>query len=478
MEKFETREVPFYGRRAVTAPATCAQRHMWDLIRREMPDASFYDFCQEVFLPGEGTVEDALAVCGELVARHESLRTAFFRGADGSLVQRVERSGSFEAQICATGPGRSAQFVHDAWRRRMRDRTFDLRSGPPLRVLIVVTDHVPVLAAFCVSHLAADLMSMRTLAEEALTLLAARTTRTAAPPPADTRQPVEQAAFERSPQGRALLARAHTHWRRHLATAPLTMFPGRPAPQGPGRPDRYSAAMDSSAAFLAVRALAGQWRVSTSAVLLTAVALLLGARSGQPVCALRLLAANRTHPALQHTVANLHQEVLTTLDLRADDVRTVARRAFAAGTLAYANGLFDPDAANELIRAEGRGRGEPLHLSCCFNDIRTDHDLRTLGETASAPDIRAALARTVVAPSDFEEAETFFLVVVDTDPGWLRFVLCAETDVLPPEEVHTFLRRLERFLVDCAEQPERPWPPLDREQRPSAVRSPRTAARG
>ncbi|MFK8907650.1 hypothetical protein ACJA3G_11480, partial [Streptomyces sp. YS-3] len=251
-----------------------------------------------------------------------------------------------------------------------------------------------------------------------------------------------------------------------------------PAPRGPGRPERYSAAMDSSAAFLAVRALAGQWRVSTSAVLLTAVALLLGARSGQPVCALRLLAANRTHPALQQAVANLHQEVLTTLDLRAEDIRTVARRAFAAGTLAYANGLFDPDGANELIRAEGRRRGEPLHLSCCFNDIRTDHDLRTLGPAVSAEEIRAALPRTVVAPCDFEEAETFFLVVVDTDPGWLRFVLCAETAALPPEEVHTFLRRLERFLVDCAEQPGRPWPRLDQGQRQRTAPPPRTAARG
>ncbi|MFK8907749.1 condensation domain-containing protein, partial [Streptomyces sp. YS-3] len=180
VEKFETRHVPFYGHRSATAPATCAQRHMWDLIRREMPDSAFYDFCHEVVLPGHGTVEDVLAVCGELVARHESLRTAFFHDADDGLVQAVARSGSFEAQICATGPGESAQFVYEAWRRRIRDRAFDLRNGPPLRALVVVTDHVPVLAAFCVSHLAADLMSMRTLAGEALTLLAARTARTAA----------------------------------------------------------------------------------------------------------------------------------------------------------------------------------------------------------------------------------------------------------------------------------------------------------
>ncbi|GAA0587386.1 condensation domain-containing protein [Streptomyces crystallinus] len=478
MEKIETRAVPFYGRRSVTAPATCAQRHMWDLIRREMPDASFYDFCQEVFLPGKGTVDDVVAVCAELVTRHESLRTKFFSGADGSLVQAVARSGSLEAEIYATGPGEDAQFVYDAWRRRSRDRTFDLRGGPPLRALVVVTGHTPVLAAFCVSHLAADLMSMRTLAAEALSLLAARTARTCGPPPAVTRQPVEQAEFERSPQGRALLARSHAHWRQQLASAPVTMFPGRPDPRGPGRPDRSSAAMDSTAAFLAVRALAGQWRVSTSAVLLTAVGLLLGARSGQPVCALRLLAANRTHPALQHTVANLHQEVLTSFDLRAENVRAVARRAFAAGTVAYANGLFDPDGANELIRAEGLRRGEPLHLSCCFNDIRTDHDPRAMGEAASAEEMRAALARTVVAPCDFEEAETFFLVVVDTDPGWLRFVLCAETAVLPPEEVRAFLRRLERLLVDCAEQPERPWPRLLQGPDPQAGRPLRTAARG
>ncbi|OAR25698.1 hypothetical protein A8W25_09085 [Streptomyces sp. ERV7] len=174
----------------------------------------------------------------------------------------------------------------------------------------------------------------------------------------------------------------------------------------------------------------------------------------------------------------MHQEVLTSFDLRGENVRAVARRAFAAGTLAYANGLFDPDGANELIRAEGRRRGEPLQLSCCFNDIRTDHDPRSPGGTASAEQIRAALARTVVASSDFEEAETFFLVVVDTDPGWLRFVLCAETAALSPEEVHIFLRDLERLLVDCAEQPERSWPRLDQGRGPQAAQPPRTAARG
>ncbi|MFF5126129.1 condensation domain-containing protein [Streptomyces syringium] len=452
MAEIVRRRTPFYGQRSATAPATCAQRHMWNLIQRQLPDASFYDVSHWAGLPPHAAVPDVLAVLSELVGRYEALRTAFGPGPDGTLTQWVLRSGSFETEIAATWPGEAPRDVLRAWRRRMRRTAFDLTTAPLFRAMVVVADGAPVLAAFHVSHLAADLMSLRQLAAELTRLLAARTTGRPAPPPAAFRQPVEQAGYERSPRGQALLARSRAYWRDQLAAAPATMFPTLAArTAAPGGPDRYSAVMDSRAASLALPVLAERWRVSTSAVLLTAVATLLGRRAQLPVCTLRLLAANRFAPELRGAVANLHQEVPVTIDLTGDSVPALARRAFAACTTAYANGLYDPDHAEELLRAAERERGTGISLSCCFNDIRAAHETRGGGRPAPAHAVRAALADTVVTRHAFTEGEDFFLVADDEEPGWLRLVLNADTRAFPPPEVHTFLRDIERLLVEHVE---------------------------
>lgn len=429
---------------------------MWNLIQRQLPDASFYDVSHWTGLPPHAAVPDVLTALSELVGRYESLRTAFGPGPDGTLTQRVLRSGSFETEIAATGPGEDARDVLRAWRRRMRQSAFDLTTAPLFRAMVVVADGTPHLAAFHVSHLAADLMSLRHLAAELTRLLDARTTGRPAPPPAAFRQPVEQAAYESSPRGQALLARSRVYWRDQLAAAPDTMFPSlTPGTTGPAAPDRYSAVMDSRAAWLALPVLAERWRVSTSAVLLTVVATLLGRRARLPVCTLRLLAANRFTPELRGAVANLHQEVPVTIDLTGDSVPTIARRAFAACTTAYANGLYDPDHAEELHRAAEHERGTGISLSCCFNDIRATHGTRG-GRPAPAHTVRAALADTVVTRHAFAEGEDFFLVVDDEEPGRLRLVLNADTRAFAPPEVHTFLHDVERLLVERVEDAPQP----------------------
>ncbi|MDX3382450.1 condensation domain-containing protein [Streptomyces niveiscabiei] len=442
--------VSFGGRRAVNAPATCAQRHIWNLIRRQLPDTAFYDVCHWTALPGHGTAHDLLDVYAELVSRHESLRTGFHLDADGLLIQRVVDSGTFEAEVWTLRREEDPAAVLDAWRRRMRYTAFDPARAPLIRFMAVLVEGAPALAAFCASHLAVDLTSVRLLADEMIRLLDATAAGRLLPPPVPARQPVEQARMENSPRGRALLARAHTYWRRQLTTAPATLFPPRGTPTAPVR---YSASMRSRAVALAVPVLARRWRVSTSVVLLTTVAGLLCRRAGLPACTLRLLTANRSDPELRATVGNLHTEVAVTIEVEGDRVEDIARRALAACTAAYANGLYDPDEVADLI-AVGHGPGAPVDLSYCFNDVREEQTLPDGADgrvTAQGADLRAAMADTVVEPDDFEEGETFFLVIDDEEPGWIRLVLNADHRALTPSEVHGFLSDVERSLVEYAE---------------------------
>ncbi|MEU6994168.1 condensation domain-containing protein [Streptomyces sp. NPDC046465] len=453
MAEFVRHRIPFEGRRAVTAPATCAQRHIWNLMQGQLPDAAFYDVCYWTALPGHGAVQDLLDVLAELLGRHESLRTGFHRGPDGPLLQQVVDSGEFEAEVWSLTRDEDPDSVLRAWRGRMRHTPFEPARAPLIRFLVTAVDGAPVLAGFCVSHLVADLTSLRLLADEVPRLLDARVTGSPLPPAVPSRQPVEQAWFEHSPRGRALLARARGYWERARASAPATLFPPRGGAGDTAVPVRYSAVMDSRAVGLAVPLLARRWRVSTSAVLITVVARLLGRRAGVPSCALRLLSANRSDPELRGTVANLHTEVIVTIGLEGDRVEDVARRAFAACTTAYANALHDPDEVAELI-ASAHGPGRPVDLSYCFNDVREGHVLPGAAEDRdTVPDaacLRAAMADTVVAPGEFEEGETFFLVVDDEEPGWIRLVLDAEHRALTPSEVHGFLYDVEKALVEYA----------------------------
>ncbi|MET8684602.1 condensation domain-containing protein [Streptomyces sp. NPDC004732] len=455
--EFVRHRIPFAGRRAVTAPATCAQRHIWNLMQRQLPDAAFYDVCFPVPLRGHGTTEDLLDVFAELLGRHESLRTGFHRDVDGALVQQVVDAAEFEAEVWTLPPDGDPDSVLQAWERRMRHTAFDPGQAPLIRFMVTVVDGAPVLAAFCVSHLAVDLTSVRLLADEMTRLLDARAAGRPLPPAVPSRQPVEQAQWENSPRGRALQARAHAYWCRQLESAPATLFPPRNGSVGGAgglvAPVRYSAGMESRAVALAVPMVARRWRVSTSVVLLTVVAQLLGRRAGQPSCTLRLLTANRSAPELRATIANLHAEVPVTIDLQGDRVENVARRALAACTAAYANGLYDPDDAEGLI-ASARRNGTPVDLSYCFNDVREEQSLPDTAEgraTVSGADLRAAMAETVVGPDEFEEGETFFIVIDDETPGLIRLVLNADHRALTPSEVHGFLNDIERLLVEYAE---------------------------
>ncbi|MEU3601338.1 condensation domain-containing protein [Streptomyces sp. NPDC006798] len=455
-------DVAFSGERSAAGPATCAQRHMWDLIRRRMPDSAFYHQLHWAKPSPGSSISDIRAVLGELVSRHESLRTVYGPGPDGGLRQRVRRSGSVPVDLLPVegraGPADAAGAV-SAWEAGVRAAGFDHGCDPPFRAAIVCRDGEPVRTAFLVSHLAADLMALRVVEGEFVRLTADRAAgRTPAPPP-PFRQPLDQAEFERSERGRRLLDRADRYWHDQLAALPPTMFPTparsptepepEPEPEAAG-PPFPSTALLSRAVALALPVLAERYRSGSSAVLLAAVSLLLARRGGLPRCGLRLLVANRSDPASRGTVANLHLEVPVTVDVTGETFEDVVRSARVAALRAYANGLYDPGRAERAVREHERARGVPIDLSCCFNDARAVREDRPGPVPPTPAEIRAATAETTVGDGDLHEAERFFLVVHDDVPGRIQLVLGADPGVLPPAAVRAFLRAVERLLVDLA----------------------------
>ncbi|MFE2040285.1 condensation domain-containing protein [Streptomyces sp. NPDC059477] len=424
---------------------------MWNLIQRRMPDSAFYHQLHPVVLPLGSVWPEVCQVLGELVGRHESLRTVYRVGADGVLRQEVIRSGSFMVEALPAAGAAGVGDIIAEWGAGARRGAFDHAVDLPFRAAVVCHDGEPVHGVLFVSHMAADLTGLRVLEAEITRLLTAHVRGVAAGPPPPSRQPVEQAAFEESERGRRLLARADRYWDEQLAAMPSTMFPGAATVPEDALPPFYSAVLTSRAVALALPVLAERHRTSSSTVLLAVVALLLARRAGLPRCALRLLTANRTDQELRGTVANLHQEVLAVVDTNGRTVADVMRSARVAALRAYANGLYDPGRAERLVEKHERERGERLDLSCCFNDARSIREDRPPTGRATPADIRKAAAESRIGHDDeLHEAERFFLVIHDDVPDRVRIILGADPRVLPPEAVRAFLTAVEQLLVSFA----------------------------
>nr|WNA11484.1 nonribosomal peptide synthetase [Kitasatospora sp.] len=166
-------------------PLSFAQRRLWFLHKMEGPSAT-YNIPLALRLTGELDRDALRAALGDLVARHESLRTVFPE-ADGTPYQRVLDTVTIE-------PGRTATTEADLTGRLLRAarHPFDLAVEPPLRADLFelsTQEHVLLLV---VHHIAGDGWSLGPLATD---LARAYTARAEGHTPDWTPLPVQYADY-------------------------------------------------------------------------------------------------------------------------------------------------------------------------------------------------------------------------------------------------------------------------------------------
>ncbi|WP_101786725.1 condensation domain-containing protein [Nonomuraea indica] len=455
MERVTHRRVRFAGQSTGSGPATCGQVSMWLDITDKDPREAFFNPSGEVEAPAGLTVDDLLAELGALVCRHESLRTYLTEDAEGGLTQTVTGSGEFPVCLVDLGDAPESLWEALAERRQVVERLpFDLKAELPIRPTIFHASGEPLAVLLSVVHTAADGTGVRNLVADLAAMARARAKGLDRPPPPPGRQPLEQARYEASAEGRRRLARASAYWDAGLAVVPPTMFPRAPRP---GPPAYHAAVLHSRAADLGLNLQALRYDVSGTAVLLAATALVLGAYTGTPGCAVRLICANRTSEPERRAVACMIQGVLVSLDLGGTGFGDVVARAWSASVRAYRHGLYDGREVRRLTRSAERRRGVRLDLSCVFNDMReeTRPDHRLAAHRAARPraaeeaEVRAAMRDSVYRPEPAVEQETFALYAEDT-PETLRLTLHADSRHLDPDAVRGILYGIERLLVESA----------------------------
>ncbi|HEU4561225.1 MAG TPA: amino acid adenylation domain-containing protein, partial [Longimicrobium sp.] len=297
-------------------PLSFAQQRLWFIEQLE-PGSTAYHMPSALRLRGPLDARVLERALGEVVRRHEALRTTFGE-TEGVPFQVVHSVGA--AQLEVTDLSRVAPGEREAEARRLAreeaQRLFDLRAGPLFRTRLLrldEDDHVLVLA---MHHVVSDGWSMGVLHRELSALYEAFARGEPSPMPELPVQYADFAVWQRAWLAGAVLERQIDWWKERLAGAPplLELPTDHPRAASPDtHTGRVFRALPPETAE-GVRALARREGATLYMVLLTALDLLLARWSGQEDVVVGTPIANRTRRETEGLIGFF----VNTLALRAD----------------------------------------------------------------------------------------------------------------------------------------------------------------
>nr|WP_271220665.1 non-ribosomal peptide synthetase [Streptosporangium carneum] len=451
------------GVRAVTprperVPLSFAQRRLWFLHRLEGPSAT-YNVPVALRLSGVLDAEALRAALGDVVARHESLRTVFAEDEAGPY-QRVlpveaarpvlETATCDEAELEAA-LGRAARYA------------FDLSAEIPVRARLFelgAEEHVLVLV---MHHIATDGWSMPLLARD---LSAAYAARAEGGAPAWSPLPVQYADYTLWQQEMlgseddpgSVVAGQLAYWTRALAGLPeelaLPVDRPRPAlPTGHGGTVEFEVPAELHARLAR---LAQDNHATVFMVMQAAVATLLSRLGAGTDVPLGTPIAGRTDDAVEDLVGFFVNTLVLRTDLSGDpSFRELLGRVRESDLAAYAHQDLPFERLVEVVNPERSLSRHPLfQVMLSFNNIvREDvpeESARIPGLTVTVEPIDAEGARFDLSFA-FGEARTD-----QGDPAGLQGELKFSTDLFLPGTARAFTVWLVRLLQAVVASPDLP----------------------
>ncbi|MGD2114754.1 MAG: amino acid adenylation domain-containing protein, partial [Acidobacteriota bacterium] len=313
----------------VTFEPSFAQERLWFLDRLE-PESPWYNIPTALRLRG-GLDRVALEVAlGEIVRRHEALRTVFGE-RDGAPVQRVRPvfadgfGGLGWIDLTGLGPER-----REAELRRLAadeaERPFDLGAGPLLRARLALLETEDHALLVTLHHIVSDGWSGGVLLRELGALYRAALGVDGEVPPELPVQYGDYAVWQREWLTGAALEAQLEYWRERLAGAPAVLEMPTDRPRPPVRRNRGGRVpvVTGSAASRSVDALARAEGASRFMVLTSALFALLRRVSGQDDLVVGTPVAGRERPEVEPLIGFF----VNTLALRLEPPSTDGPESF------------------------------------------------------------------------------------------------------------------------------------------------------
>ncbi|HEX8905375.1 MAG TPA: condensation domain-containing protein, partial [Longimicrobiaceae bacterium] len=221
--------------RTRTAPASFAQERLW-FLDRLWPGSASYHLTEAQRLSGGLDAEALERALGEVVRRHEALRTTFAEN-DGAPLQVIAPFEGFTLRREDLSALPADEREAEVRRRAAEDATrrFDLSAGPLFRATLLKLGDDEHVLLLCLHHIVGDAWSMGVLQRETAALYAAFRAGQPSPLAAPALQFADHATRERERMQGPALERELAYWRERLAGAPalLELPADRPRPAVP-----------------------------------------------------------------------------------------------------------------------------------------------------------------------------------------------------------------------------------------------------
>jgi amino acid adenylation domain-containing protein/non-ribosomal peptide synthase protein (TIGR01720 family)/FkbM family methyltransferase len=321
-------------------PLSFAQQRLWFIDQIE-PGTSLYNI--PAALRVEGPLDSSvLALClGEVVRRHEALRTVF-AAPHGSPVQVIQPASPFHLPVIdLTGlPEGEREPLAFSLAQDEASRSFDLRRGPLLRgalLRLAGNDHAALLT---LHHIASDGWSVGILVHEVAVLYAAFAEGRPSPLPELPVQYADFSDWQRSWLLGEALEQQMTFWRRQITDLPplLELPTDRPRPaaqsfRGALRPVRLAEGLIRQAQSLGRRESATLFMV-----LLTGFKALLARWSGQHHLGVGIPVAGRNRRETERLIGFFVNTLVMRSDLSGEpSIRELIGQVRETALAAYAH---------------------------------------------------------------------------------------------------------------------------------------------
>ena len=431
-------------------PLSPAQQRLWFLHRFTGPGAT-YLIPFALAITGPLDVPALRAALGDVVTRHESLRTVFPSDTDGPYQQVLDPATPDLPVVEASDP--AAVLPADA------AAGFELEHEPPIRFRLLRTGPEQHALSIVVHHIAGDEWSMRVLVDD---LAAAYAARRAGNPPAWAPLPVQYADYtlwQRDLLGDAgdpgsLGSRQLAYWHGALESLPeeLVLPADRPRPRTAGYQGGTVRGTVPEAVHAGLRALGRELGASDFMVVEAAVAITLAKLGAGTDIPLGVPVAGRTDDAMVNLVGFFINTLVLRNDLSGDpllrEVVTRARDTLLAG---YAHQDLPFERLVEALDPERALARHPLFQATVALQDWTD----------AAPDLAGTRTRLVLPGRDIARFDLAFRFGVAADQPGLRVEIRYGTALFDPATAQSFLDRLLRVLAAVAMAPDTPLSRLD-----------------
>jgi amino acid adenylation domain-containing protein len=437
------------------APLSFAQQRLW-FIDQLAPGNPLYNVAVALRIEGPLDVRVLTLCLGEIVRRHETLRTVF-AVQEGSPVQVIRPAAPFALPVVDVSalPDSGREALTQTLTGEEAGRPFDLAGAPQLRATLLRLaegDHV---VALTLHHIVCDSWSITILVREVTALYAAYAEGRPSPLPELPVQYADYAVWQSSWLHGATLETEVAFWREQLAGLPplLTLPTDRPRPavlsfRGATRPVRLPAGLTRQA-----EALGRREGATLFMVLLAALQALLARQSGQPDVAVGAPVAGRNRVEIEGLIGFF----INTLVLRGDmtgaagepSFRELLRRARETALTAYKHQDVPFEKLVQELTPERRLDHTPLFQVMLTLQNAPADDLELA-------DLRLRMLTRVTTTAKFD-----LTLNIGEQDGELAGEIEYSTDLFDAPTIDRLMGHFERLLASALAEPGARLPELE-----------------